>query len=306
MKKYYDLLGLNEGASQDEIKRAYRKMAMRYHPDLNPGADNREKFIEVLEAYEYLTGLRKMNKGRGLSAEDMQKFYDLMHKVAEQKAREKYKERVRQFRAAKEREQAREYQRGIFTFIGIIILSVAIWQGYGFYKNLMINRDPVAVPGKVTGIGDKRMIYIFPVGDSSLSSKTYVSNYGLEMLADNGMPLAVGDQFEVIFSLSDPSYHRVNFEKVSRSTINRYMKLVTARLQVIYAEEWSSLSHDERSIRARCMAALIFQKLGFSGLSTVYYYDASMLENFSHNSLRWYFMEQSEDFQKIKKSCNPT
>ena len=52
---YYELLGISKDASDVEIKKAYRSMAMKYHPDRNPGDKEAEiKFKEVTEAYEIL------------------------------------------------------------------------------------------------------------------------------------------------------------------------------------------------------------------------------------------------------------
>lgn len=54
-RDYYEVLGVQKGASEDEIKKAYKKMAIKYHPDRNPGdKEAEEKFKEAAEAYDVL------------------------------------------------------------------------------------------------------------------------------------------------------------------------------------------------------------------------------------------------------------
>ena len=54
-KDYYKILGVERSASADEIKRAYKKVAIKYHPDRNPGnKEAEEKFKQAAEAYDVL------------------------------------------------------------------------------------------------------------------------------------------------------------------------------------------------------------------------------------------------------------
>lgn len=62
-RDYYEVLGVKKGASGDDIKRSYRRMAMKYHPDKNPGDKEAEaKFKECAEAYEVLSDTEKRQR----------------------------------------------------------------------------------------------------------------------------------------------------------------------------------------------------------------------------------------------------
>ncbi|WP_375585170.1 molecular chaperone DnaJ [Cyclobacterium xiamenense] len=62
-RDYYEVLGIAKGAGADEIKKAYRKLAIKYHPDKNPGnASAEDKFKEAAEAYEVLSNPEKRQR----------------------------------------------------------------------------------------------------------------------------------------------------------------------------------------------------------------------------------------------------
>lgn len=62
-KDYYDILGVSRSASAEDIKKAFRKLARKYHPDVNPGNQTAEaKFKEISEAYEVLSDADKRQK----------------------------------------------------------------------------------------------------------------------------------------------------------------------------------------------------------------------------------------------------
>ncbi|MCI0531846.1 MAG: DnaJ domain-containing protein, partial [candidate division Zixibacteria bacterium] len=62
-RDYYEILGVDRSATEDDVKKAYRKLAVQYHPDKNPGNKSaEEKFKEISEAYEVLRDPQKKSK----------------------------------------------------------------------------------------------------------------------------------------------------------------------------------------------------------------------------------------------------
>jgi molecular chaperone DnaJ len=62
-RDFYEILGITKNASEDEIKKAYRKLAIKYHPDKNPDDKaSEEKFKEAAEAYEILSNPEKRQR----------------------------------------------------------------------------------------------------------------------------------------------------------------------------------------------------------------------------------------------------
>ena len=56
MPNYYEVLGVNVGATQDEIKKSFRNLALKYHPDKNGNSEeSRQKFMKIVEAYAVLS-----------------------------------------------------------------------------------------------------------------------------------------------------------------------------------------------------------------------------------------------------------
>ena len=93
---YFKVLGLEPGCSVDDIKKAYRAKARKFHPDINPSANAKDMFIIVTEAYEFLLT-----------------YYEKMRRNEE--AYQKAMEEWRKYRQARSRQKARVYAQTSFV-----------------------------------------------------------------------------------------------------------------------------------------------------------------------------------------------
>lgn len=144
---YYTVLGLRQGASDDEIRKAYRKKAMEYHPDRNNSPDAQELFIRITEAYEYLIS------------------HPYRRNITEDEVRRNYQAWV-DYRRSEARGRAEAYARtsyeefrkspiyksttvidGTMVFLGLLLATmVIIMSVYGYTYRMKIASSPREEP----------------------------------------------------------------------------------------------------------------------------------------------------------------
>ena len=111
---YYKILRIKPGASIAEIKKAYRKLAFKYHPDVYHGDDAEELFLEISEAYEMLTQPRRGRRYRKDPDFEKQREEDI--RKAKEKAKENMRKRYSEFKAQQEEEQSKQYRNLYFPW----------------------------------------------------------------------------------------------------------------------------------------------------------------------------------------------
>lgn len=77
MDDYYNVLELSRNASLDEIRKSFRTLALRYHPDKNKNSESKEKFMKIVEAYETLSDVKgKRNYDESITIKKDSPKYD--------------------------------------------------------------------------------------------------------------------------------------------------------------------------------------------------------------------------------------
>lgn len=149
---YYEILGIPVNSSLEEIKKAYRRMARLYHPDVNHDPDAKDIFISITEAYEFLMAnhekIQTDDEAYRQAMEDWRKYRQYRsHKRATAYARTSYGN----FKSTKFYKSTRIFDGTAIIFSFIISIMVLIYTVYGYTYRL---RHPI--PGL-----EKPSVFVF-------------------------------------------------------------------------------------------------------------------------------------------------
>lgn len=149
MNQYLEVLGLYPGASEEDIKRAYRRLAKKYHPDVSKSKDAQQKFIEITEAYKFLieVGPRPENQRVNYAYDPQKEAYRERREQARRYAYEKQKE----FEEYKISTLGRIYRYVNYVVIGLGLFNLILILDYYLPRNTYTETLT-----KITGKEDRR------------------------------------------------------------------------------------------------------------------------------------------------------
>jgi hypothetical protein len=129
MQAYYDILGVTSNATAEELKQAYRKQALKLHPDINPSPEAHEQFVELTTAYEYLISERQGQFTKYHSAfDDLEKQAIRRREEAKRKAQEYARMRYEEFEKTQAAKtiHALNAITDLFLFVVVIGIYLAV------------------------------------------------------------------------------------------------------------------------------------------------------------------------------------
>lgn len=139
--EYYSILGLNPNCSLDEIKKAYRKKARMYHPDINHSPDAKDQFIKVTEAYDFLIA---NFDSKDKDEEEYQRFMDEWRKYRQDRSRQRAQYYARKsylnFKNSKYYRTTRILNGSSIIFNFAVSIMVLVYTILGYILKL---KDPV-------------------------------------------------------------------------------------------------------------------------------------------------------------------
>lgn len=295
MTSYYRILGLSSGASKAEIKRAYRKLALKYHPDHNKEPGAKERFLAVTEAYNYLMdppsqSFQSSAKKTGRSADEERR------KRARAKAKAAARQRYTAFKKQQEVEQSRAYSQAVTIFVAIVLLIGAFYFGRKYFVQWQVNSDPAQTICTVVNHDARNILVSYHVDGTRYLKKYSGTRSKMWLVTPNGMPVVNGAEFTIRYKKTNPSWAILLDEDFTPKTLDLYVE--TIRFEVA-----KNMQVDADDARVECLSLMAFEAFGIDGLANLFFWKESPLENFSHNSSTYESMEESAEFQRIMKDC---
>ncbi|MFO7721821.1 MAG: J domain-containing protein [Bacteroidales bacterium] len=311
---YYRILEVDPDATQEEIRRAYRRLAKRYHPDVNREPGARDQFLLVQKAwgilgdpvarrsydhyalrYTHTSGdpyaRRTTGTGQGTPTGTTRAYTGYGGRV--------YYRTVDQTTLEREEKTRRRdwiIAGAIILFIFLIPVSGRMWQ------RLKLRWYGTETVAEVVSLDASLTFFFYGEGQTQMS-EAYpgLFSVGHDLVIPGGMPVAPGDRFRVKYLPSHPAINKIALDQPSDETLDKYCMLIYTR--------WASstlldtlAAGSMKAVFTYTLCDSLYQQFGTYGLANLYFAATPTSIN-PHNNLETYQrMLQKPVFQRIVKN----
>ncbi len=303
MVDLYAILGVGREADEREIKRAYRRLAVRYHPDSGGDQANAEMFIKVNKAYEVLSHPRRRwwydhQYLKGYHARPRASYGGAARRPAGQ-GRPRYARR----KPPTPKKSTPLYLRVDFQLAaGSLVLIIGLVLFYNNIRLAAIKRHDAHTTGKVysavaTGKRGKNLHYTYTVGDSLYRRHEArpTSPGSNRIFNDQGIPVRRNYQFKVWYNPEYPHRGIIDLEKLTPETVFKVKRDAFEKLQ----------KQEDLSIyQATCMVYDLYDQIGMEVLGIILSSEVKWYQSLKYNRHRYSRMKRSKVYKAIAEDCS--
>lgn len=316
MVNLYSILGVAENADQKEIKHAYRRLAVKYHPDSSGEQSSSREFIKINKAYQILSvperrlwydqrlrmSRQNLNPPKQKTYRSNSPDYEseaTRRAKAEAAARYRHYIKTRNEKKNKPLFKRKDFQVSVVSLTIIMLIFLFM----NDIRYLMLKRYDTTTVGLVTSPysfnNDSRNLhYSYTVNDSVYKKhEARPTNPSLDQIVtDDGIPVRKGYRFVVWYNPDHPNRGFIDLKYPEQTTIIKIQKSAILKLR-----RQTSFSRE----KATCVVNKLYKKKGLEGLGIILCSEYKWYENFSCNRNTFRKLQKSELWKKLtEKECS--
>lgn len=288
--KYHRILGVNDNATKTEIRKAYRKLALKFHPDRNPSPQAAAKFQEIQNAYDRLMSgnvgnewedlLKRATTTRRRRPKPKPKTRAEVEKERREAAKKRRQEFVNSEQYQKELRSYKRFTRRLYTigltFFALIILAFPL---YSLMKNVLLNSFGKETYCEITYVNvlgfnadgktnEQNMEFQFIVDGNVYTDYDYHRNkVQYQLYTTTSLPIREGHKYKIKYLPANPKINKILYEEPTTATIEDYISHIAETTSFLELGDFSS---SERESYSYCITNAVYNEHKLHGLALLY------------------------------------
>ena len=312
---YYRLLEMEPGATQEELRRAYRRLVKVWHPDVNRSPGAKERFLQIQKAWQVLgdpkSRARYEHQGKYYGSRTADPAYRRTpppppHVYQQRRTRAYTGYGGRMFYRTVDQEtlQKEEKIRKRDMLVGVIValLIFGISSSGKVLPRIRLHLFGQESVGEVYNTHHS-VNYFFSTADDQIYGEIYPNLMDVEgeAVLPGKMPLESGDKFKLRYLESHPETHKIDFKHPDESTLGKYFNKIYLRWMLTPLLD--TLAHQSmKTVFLYTLCDSVYHYYGINGLADLYYAQTPAIINPDNNTTTFKKLLKRKRFRKFLAS----